>query len=203
MINLLKVQLVAFINAKKSHLSPFDGSLMSIKDELISDKLFDIEDLKQTIKQPAGTGTATYDNPNETQILFIDYENFINQLPAEHQKNIKKCDFIAFDQCGNSFFIFNELSGSSSARNKFSKAREQLHSTLLLFESVPEIKTVLDSYARKLCIFSNKTKVISSPNGMAASFERIKSYLPDPIPHDYQPITKMGFEFIETAIVAI
>ncbi len=43
---------------------------------------------------------------------------------------------------------------------------------------------------------SNKTKVIRSPNGMAASFERIKSYLPDPIPHDYQPITKMGFEFI-------
>lgn len=43
MIDLLKVQLVAFINVKKSHLSPFDGSLMSVKDELISDKLFDIE----------------------------------------------------------------------------------------------------------------------------------------------------------------
>ena len=58
-------------------------------------------------------------------------------------------------------------------------------------------------YPKKLCVFSNKKEVIESPDGMAAAFEVIKEYLPDPIIHDYQPITKKGFIFVETAIVSV
>lgn len=61
----------------------------------------------------------------------------------------------------------------------------------------------MDAFPIKKCVFSNKSKVIESPNGMAASFEIIKQHLSDPVLHDFQPITKMGFEFIETAIVTV
>lgn len=202
-MDLLKIHLVEYINSTKKHIPPFNGSEIVVRNEQISDPLFDIQDKKPTIKQPAGAGSATYDNPNGRQLLFIDYEDFIDQLPDENKKYIKKCDFIAYTTDTRSIFILNELSQSGSPSSKFSKAREQLRESLFYLSDTPAIKSFIDMYPKKLCVFSNKREVIESPDGMAAAFEVIKEYLPDPIIHDYQPITKKGFIFVETAIVSV
>ncbi|OAV65313.1 hypothetical protein Barb4_03458 [Bacteroidales bacterium Barb4] len=105
MVSLLNTKYVAYINARRPHVSPcIDVS--NIKFEIIDDDYFDIQDLKPTIKQPLGAGSATYKNPTNKIIVFIDYENFLKQIPEDLTKELKRCDFIAYDLGGKSFFLF-------------------------------------------------------------------------------------------------
>lgn len=206
MINLLKDQYVRYLNSKKTHLSPispFDGTTLTLKTEVTSDKYFDIMDKQVTICQPIGKGSATYNNTQEREITFIDYEDFVNQLPFDLQKGIKRCDFIAYDTNSSSFFILNELSQSSTSKGKMNDARQQLHNTAFNLSETPDIKSFIDKFGVKRCVFSNKSRLISTPNNIADAFSKIQDYLPDPIKLNYHPITKLGFELIETAIVEV
>ena len=199
MINLLKERYIPFLINLKPFPSDFTDKNVNVKYEIISDVEFDIMDKKSTIKQPLGTCSATYHNPDEKEIMFIDYEDFLNQLPV----GLKRCDFVVYELNGASFFFFNELSQSSSGKVKMSDARKQLHNALFNFSKVPEMKSFMDKYTRKECILSNKTEVICSPENMADAFDMIKEHLPLPIEHSFQPITKLGFKLIETAIVEV
>ena len=42
-----------------------------------------------------------------------------------------------------------------------------------------------------------------TPENIADAFELIKVYLPEPITLNFQPITKWGFELIETSIIDV
>lgn len=204
MILLLKDQYISYLNSKRANFPPFDGAALCLKTEVASDVHFDIMDKQATICLPIGKGSATYHNPQKKKILFIDYEDFINKLPPNLVHEIKRCDFIAYEiNRGLSFFILNELSQSSSAKNKLNAARQQLHATALNLCKTPDIQSFINRFAIKKCVFSNKTQRINTPKNIANAFFRIQSYLPAPIIHNYQPITKLGFELIETAIIEV
>lgn len=203
MISLLKNQYVRYLNSRKAHLTPFDGTTLILKTEVTSDMYFDIMDKLATICQPIGKGSATYNNTQSKEITFIDYEDFINQLPLELQKGIKRCDFIAYDTNSLSFFILNELSQSSTSKGKMNDARQQLHNTAFNLCEAIDVKRFIDTFEVKKCVFSNKNRLISTPNNIADAFSKIQDYLPDPIKLNYHPITKLGFELIETAIIEV
>jgi hypothetical protein len=202
MINLLKGQFIRYLANRQSSSVIFEEDEFIVKAEVTSDVLFDIMDKKETILQPIGEGSATYNNPEGKTITFIDYEDFINQLPDSLSKNIKRCDFLAYDSDCTSF-ILNELSQSGSRANKLNDARKQLHKTAFLLCGVAEIKEFIYHHKNKQCIFSNKQQLISTPNNIADAFSLICNYLPQPIHHNFQPIAKLGFELIETAIINV
>jgi hypothetical protein len=204
MDDLLNMHYTSYINSCKPHIPPCSSiGVKNIKSDVIDDAHFDIQDLKPTIKQRLGTGSATYENANNKIIAFINYEDFLNQLPAANVKGMKKPDFIAYDLENQTFFIVNELSQSSNPANKLRDARQQLHDAIFNFLQVIEIKEFIEKHDIKLCVFSNKSKTIKTPDDIAEAFNLIQSYLDEPIRHKFQPITKLGFEFIETAIVTV
>ncbi len=203
MIELLKNQYISYLNSRKPHLSPFDGSSLIVRAENVSDEYFDIQDKKATIKQPLGMGSATYHNPGLKDITIIDYEDLLNQLPFDLQKGVERCDFVVYDETEDSFFILNELSQSSSSKNKISDARRQLHKAAFYFSEIADINNFVNRRSRRICVFSNKHKLVPTPDDMAKAFSEIQAYLPDPIRHNFQPITKLGYELIETAIVEV
>jgi len=204
MIDLLKNQFISYLIGSKVHLPYFESDKLNVKAEIISEIHFDIMDKAVSICQALNSGSATYYNPESKFIQFIDFEDFVNQLPFDLSKDIKRCDFIAYDKNGKTFFLLNELSQSTTSKSKLNDARQQLHRAAFIFSSINDIKTFMDKFQSKKCIFSNKTKLLSStPEHVADAFSEIQNYLPEPIIHNYQPITKLGFELIETAIVEV
>jgi hypothetical protein len=204
MIELLKKQFIDYLNNKKAVSITFDEKSINVRTELISLTHFDIIDKKASICQPIGEGSATYRNLERKTITFIDFEDFINQLPEDLNKEVKRCDFIAYDHLTKTVFILNELSLSASVSNKRSKALQQLHRAAFSFNEVLTINAFINTFNAKKCIFSNKHKLIpNTPNDIANAFSQIQSYLPEPIHLNYQPITKLGYELIETAIIEV
>lgn len=204
MDDLLNAHYTAYINSCKPHLPPCSPiGVKNIKSDVIDDSHFDIQDLKPAIKQRLGSGSATYENTSQKIIAFIDYENFLKQFPVDNIKGFKKPDFIAYDMENQTFFLINELSQSGNPANKINDARQQMHNAIFNFYKVIEIRNFIDRHQAKLCVFSNKSKTIKTPDDIAEAFNLIQNYLDDPIRHKYQPITKLGFEFIETAIVTV
>jgi hypothetical protein len=175
-----------------------------IRIEVITDSQFDIKDKEKTIKQPVGAGTATYSNTANKDIAVIDYENFLDFQTDAVIKNLglKKPDFIVYDMCGKSHFIVNELSQGNS-NNKRTTAFQQMHSAIFHFNKIPNIKSFVNQFTRKWCVFSNKEPPITTPDGMADAFINTNKYLTDPIKLNYQPITKLGYALIETTKINI
>jgi hypothetical protein len=204
MIELLKNQFISYLNSRKAEPVAFNIEDINIKTELISETHFDINDKKANIYQPLGQGSVTYQNLESKTIRFIDFEDFINQLPDYLNKEVKRCDFIAYDTQNKTFFILNELSQSKIEKDKRTKALQQLHQAAFYFSETTDINTFINTFQSKKCIFSNKHKLLSStPNNIADAFSRIQNYLPDPILLNYHPIIKLGYELIETAIVKV
>lgn len=204
MKNIIKDQYVDYLNSIKPGLTtPIDKALLSIRSEVTSDEYFDIIDKQATIKVVTGSGSASYNNIDRKNIEIIVYEDFINQLPPAHQKKMKRPDFIVYHLDGNSFFILNELSQSSNTKNKRADAKLQLHSALFHLSKVNDAKVFIDKFDSKVCVFSNKEKMIPVSNDAVKAFSAIEHYLPDPIKIKFQPITSLGFKAIETAIVKI
>jgi hypothetical protein len=206
MDNLLQRDYIKYLNSLRPHVVQCNNvSVSCVKSDVIDDTNFDIQDKKPAIKQSLGTGSATYNNPSNKIIAVIDYERFLNQQPNHVIKalDLKKCDFIVYHLEGNTFFILNELSLSSSSKNKINDARKQLHNALLHLSNTISIKSFIDSFTERLCVFSNKTKTIETPEDIAGAFDIIRSYLPEPIVHGFQPIEKLNFKLIETAIIDV
>jgi hypothetical protein len=184
-----------------------------IRSEVINDIDFDIKDKESTIKQPLGAGSVTYKNPNKKIIAVIDYEDFLNKQPQQPAYSssedvikalkLKKLDFIVYDLGTNTFFILNELSQSENQKNKQSDALLQLHNALLYFYRVDTIKAFIDSFADRRCVFSNRYFPMDSPDSMADAFEEINKLLSSPIKPKFQPITKLGFDLVETNIINV
>jgi len=196
MIELIKDYLVSYINNLKPIEPKLDPEKLNVRYEDIREKEFDVIDDKNkaVICVSKDSGGVTYHNLKEIAIRFIDYEDIINQFPPKLQNGIKRCDFIAYDLEGNSFFILNELSQSA----KLNEAIEQLYSTALRLTRVEQINRFIHSKETNQCVFSTKnSKNTSTPFGMADSFSLIQELLPEAIVHSNHRINKLGFDLIE------
>ncbi|OAV65312.1 hypothetical protein Barb4_03457 [Bacteroidales bacterium Barb4] len=100
------------------------------------------------------------------------------------------------------FSFLNELS-KGKIQNKQSDAKLQLSGTLTNLYKVSEIKLFIDSFTKKMCVFSGGTPSIKSPDKVADPFDCIKQLLPSPNKLNFQPITKLGFELIETSVIDV
>jgi hypothetical protein len=178
--------------------------ISDIRIEVITDSQFDIKDKEKTIKQPVGAGTATYSNTANKKITVIDYENFLDFQPDAVIKKLKlkKPDFIVYDMHGKSHFIVNELS-QGNPKNKRTEALQQMHSAILHFDKIPGIKSFVNQFTEKWCVFSNREPPITTPGGMADAFINTNKYLTKPIKGNFQPIAKLGYTLIETTKVDI
>ena len=199
MIDLFKNYFIAYINNRKPSFPAFSPNNLNVRFEDTAKKVFDIIDKKIRICQNANTGSATFHNLLCLKIRFIDYENIIDQLPDRLQWQLKRCDFIAYDIDGNSFFILNELSQSNSSQTKLKDAIEQLYNTALHLTRVKEIKDFINTKEKHQCVFSNRNQtIINTPYGIADSFNIIENLLPNPIIHNNNRINNLGFDLIET-----
>ncbi len=202
MKNILIDQYLEYLKSLKINAHPtltIDKNSVHLRSENTSDLHFDIIDKKESIIVPLGKGSATYSNLGNKSIEIVDYEDLINQLPEDCNKDIKRADFILYHKDGATFFIVNELSQSSNVRNKRKKAISQLHNTVFHLMQCPETSEFINKFEAKICIFSNKERLIKTLDNPALAFEKIKEYLPDPISIKFSPITKLGFKAIETA----
>ncbi len=206
MKSILKDKYIDYLVQLKSNAHPdltVDKGSVVIRVETTEQQHFDLVDKQESIIVGLGEGSATYSNPASKAVEVIDYENFINQLPLECSKNIKRADFILYHKNGTDFFIINELSQSENANNKRKKAILQLFDTVKHLLASMDTKALVDKYDRKICIFSNKDRLINVSQNPAKAFEAIKKYLPDPVPLKFQQIDKAGFEAVETATFEI
>lgn len=200
MLTLLTTHLFDYLNNKRGHLCDPAATVPGPpRHELTTDKQFDIVDKQQNIKQPVGSGTATYNNPNSRSITLIDFENFINSINDILTKGLKRPDFIAYDDAKLQFII-NELS-TGNPKSKLSDAKMQLSGAANLIESIPEIKNFIDSFAEKMCIFSCRQSFPPTPQNMAGAFGNSSQILPQIVSIKFQPITKLGYIAIQTDVV--
>ncbi|MDR2864358.1 MAG: hypothetical protein LBV68_01960 [Spirochaetaceae bacterium] len=187
-------------------------AVASIRIEIISAPIFDIQDKKTTIQQPQRNGSATYNNPTKKTVAVIDYEHFLNLQPHQpdctsdkdviKKLELKKPDFIVYELGGTSFFFINELSQSSKPSNKRSVAIIQMRNALFHFSKVPKIKQFMDNFNKKCCIFSNRSNNVIMPD-FANSFNSPNTFFPEPDVRPDKIINRLGFELIETANIDI
>lgn len=88
-------------------------------------------------------------------------------------------------------------------RSKRKEAMIQLHNALKHFFKVPAITSFIANFTDKKCIFSNRYYPGQSPNALADPFEYIQQLLQPPKQINYQPITKLGFDLIETDAIDV
>lgn len=205
MRDLFENDFITFLNTRKPAAPQFVGT-PSLIEQVVSDASFDIVDIKSTslpITREVGLGNATYINSSNKNLHFIDYENIINQMDDILVRDLKRCDYIVYEEGGNSCFILNELSEGSNPANKRSKARSQLSGTLLVLKQIPSIWSRIETCSQKQCIFSNRESSVVIPMNMASPFLEINNLLPDPIPLNAGQITNNGFEALETSKIEI
>lgn len=129
---LLATDFISYLKSKSSAVVSVQPE--NIRREDITAPQFDIQDMKKTIKQPVGTGSATYNNAGRKVIVVIDYEKFLDFQPDAVIKKIQlqKPDFIVYDKDCKTHFIINELS-QGCPDNKRTKAFQQMHSAVFHF----------------------------------------------------------------------
>lgn len=197
MNTLLINDFISYLKSKNS--AVVSVKIQDLRFEVITDTQFDIKDKEPTIKQCPGKGSVTYNNHRNKVISVIDYEKFLNFQPNNVIKNLKlkKPDFIVYD-CDNSYFIINELS-HGDPKNKRTRAFQQMHSAVFHFDKIPGIKLFVNKFINKICVFSNREMPILTPEGIADAFFNFDNYLPEPVKHDFKPITKLGYILVETS----
>ncbi len=206
MDDLLRVSFINHLNTLRPHVATCTNvGIKEIKSDVIDDTHFDLKDKEIEIKQPLGTGSVTYNNPTNKIIAVIDYERFLNIQSNDLIKklSLKKCDFIIYHLDGDSFFILNELSQSASESSKRKDAINQLWNAVMHFRRTPDINTFIDKFSTKLCVFSNRSNPITTPNGIADAFGYIQTLLPTPNKMNFSPITNAGFELSSTSIIDV
>lgn len=207
MEDLLIAEFVPVLNERHPGLPPFSGTPV-VESEVISDKAFDIVDVKGTsgsIKRLLSEGNASYYNGDNTvtySLNFISFEAFLNQF-GDWSKDDGRCDYLVYD-CGESkqYFILHELSYGHIS-NKRSKARNQLFQTLNLLSKTDHLWNQIQRFSCRICILSCKDATVASPLQMADGFMQIYAKLPDPIPMPAKQITRLNFEAVETCDIKL
>lgn len=216
MKELIKSELVKYINSRRSGTLEEWKNPVIVLIELISDSIFDIADLRGgigSIKRAIGKGEATYYNSKNLSLSFVRYEDFINQfrqcdangkIEKDWTKGMSRPDYIAYDTGdGKEVFIIHELS-SGAIGNKHKDGKLQLLNTVRLLTSQKAINDVLQNdFKERFCFLSARDCVGYTPNRNADSFMEIYKQLPDPLPINNKSIEKLNFKAFETKAIKL
>ena len=160
---------------------------------------FEIEDLNRVvqIRSIVGSGTGKYSNPNNKDVVIIDYDGFLTSLPHAFQQGKKRCDIIVYTS-DNSHIILNELKTGNPNSNTLNKAILQMFSTLTEIVRVPVISAFINNFNVKKCCYSNKQSASPSPTIIATlAFNRINSLTINGLKLSHPQIEALGFELYE------
>lgn len=188
--------------------TPLLSTLPKVYTEECSACVFDIIDNKDggSIIQPQGRGTAHYFNSQQNptrNMRFIAYEDFVNKLPDNYNREWSRADFIGYDTSDcKSYFIIHELS-EGKLTNKKSKAQNQLQNTLMRLRECAPIRTFMDDFSNRWCILSVTEGAQKAPFDMTAGFNNIYNEIPDPEPLKAAIILNRGFKAWKTVNVKL
>ena len=194
---------------KKDYPSHFgitwDDNTMLIHKECPASVVFEIRDQQPTIVQPTGKGVSVI-RKRDYSVEIVDFEAFCKTIHGRNNAP-KCCDFIISPNVGEEFIVLNELTNTESKyilpfaqsatgtqqTGKLAYAREQLEATI---ERIYEVGNVLDSYDKKVALFSCRLSDKKGVHPMAKSARQFsrpimkleKMKLHETLPH--------GFEFV-------
>jgi len=177
-------------------------------------RYFELKDDNHLIYYNKNEGTAAYINNSDYRLKVVNYEAFIKNLPQAFKQNRGVCDLIVFTTEKLKYFLLNELTdtlpqyvvdftSTSGARiGKRKKAISQLLSTLETLIAVLSIKSFINTFAVRECIFFNKQATPpQTTNGFTitatASFNRVNMLTQNGFKMSYPDIEELGFELIE------
>jgi hypothetical protein len=173
-----------------------------------SDVDFDLKD-KDALICSSGTGDAKYSNPNRKEVNVINYEHFINSLPASFQRGRETCDLIVYT-LDLLYFILNELTNTqlkyipdftltdgTPRIGKRNKAISQLIETLNDISSVSTVNSFINQHQIKHCCFFNKQSHAPTAINATVSFNRISSINHNGYKMSNPEIELFGFELWE------
>lgn len=183
----------------------WDDNTMQIRKECPAKVVFEIRDQQPTIVQPTGKGVSVI-RKKDYSVEIVDFEAFCKTIHGRNNAP-KCCDFIISPNVGEEFIVLNELTNTESKyilpfaqsatgtqqTGKLAYAREQLETTI---ERIYEVSNVLDSYDKKVALFSCRLSDKKGVHPMAKSARQFsrpimkleKMRLHETLPH--------GFEFV-------
>lgn len=183
----------------------WDDSTMQIHSENPASVVFEIQDQKPTIVQPTGKGVSVIRRKEEL-VEIVNFEEYSKTIHGTNNTP-NSCDFIISPSISREFIILNELTNSAShyispfvqastgieQTGKLEYAKMQLTKTI---ERIYEVSNILDSYDKKIALFSCRLSDKSGNNPMMKSAKHFsrpimileKMELHETLPH--------GFKFI-------
>lgn len=148
---------------------------ITVPNETTHEEHFDLTDHENKMLVPYQTGNVSFDHSNQTEVVAVNYEKFLNGLSGTaFERGRKRCDFILYESggSGDSFFLLNEQTSTlgttdnlskpilDKAKNvvypggKYEKVEIQLTETLKTLIAVAGIRAFIDKYKLKICLMS-------------------------------------------------
>lgn len=182
----------------------WDDQKMQIHREEHTPGKFEIRDKKDKIIQYTGDGVSVINNNSTINVEVIDFEKYITLFNGTKAGESKMCDFIINPVAGHEFIVLNELTESASnyirpftspetgeqKEGKRAYAQKQL---AISIEKFYEVNDFLDSYKRKVALFSCRLTDGRAGNSMTKSmkaFQRPQKVISNirghnPMPHGF------------------
>ncbi|PJJ08164.1 hypothetical protein CLU83_1411 [Flavobacterium sp. 1] len=178
-------------------------SILNIRQDTIL-PYFELEDIDTvlTLSSIKDSGTAKYTNPNNLEVIIIDYDTFLTSLSHRFRQGKSRCDAIVYTQ-NKSYFLLNELKNrkivnENAFEEVLSGAISQMLKTLTLIKSVPSIDTFINPFTQKRCCYCNKQSINPSPIIDAPNaFNRLNNLAPDGIEMEHSEINALGFQLFQ------
>lgn len=164
----------------------WDSDTMEVRREKPLSKIFEIEDKKQTIVQPAGQGVSVIVRTDDV-VEVVDLEDFTKTIHGE-TNTPSCCDFVITPCVGTDFLLLNELTKSQSKYilpfkqpttglmkdGKLEKAKHQLTTTINRFY---EVSNFCDQYLEKTALFSCRLSDMNKKSIMAQSAQSFTRFI--------------------------
>jgi hypothetical protein len=143
-----------------------------------------------------GGGMAIYRNVNRRNVIIINYDKFVSNLPHDFQEGKRRCDLIVYTD-NYQYFLLNELKDRIPNNKVRNKAKSQLKASLRLLIAVPSIQAFINNHTIKQCCYFNKQST-SPPNISATrAFNRINTLSAKGFKMSDSDIESFGFELFE------
>ena len=204
MKDLLSTQFVSHLNNRKDIDEAEKATVPTeVPAQTTNAEVFDLLDKEENFFQPIGVGSVTYHNPSHLEIVVVNYEKLLNDLPEIVTKNLKRPDYIVFDsEKDDKYIIINELSQGKPV-SKRNDAKYQMSNAIKILMEVPDIQEWINKRPYRWCVFSCRNTFPETPEGIADAFGLNGKNLPERIELKFQPITKAGFTAFETDVIRL
>ncbi len=165
---------------------------------------FEIEDTETReiiLHTTRGNGMANFSNPDKIEIVIVNYDKFVSDLPHHFQHGRRRCDILLISE-NNGCFVLGELKdrniNNSNKRQSIRRgAKDQLLKSLETLIDVQKILDYINTKSDKRCCYFNKQS--SSPRIINATtaFNRLPNIFSDGFKMSFPNIEALNFEFWE------